>query len=270
MRIKNTLLLLCFALLALPLMAQNAGLKITKVNIGFASEFERLSGLNANYLSSLSRENINGIYNLDQFEDHHLESMSCENPNLKIGLTFETALLPKFEIQAAVSFIKDRIDMTHYDNYEASQNYIYLENSVDEIGLDLALNRVFSAANFLKFYAGAVAALGYAYNGRLNIRADQHTMRDPDSAQDLGERSSNQVPDGEGFSTPDYGFEYRSKNALHARAFLQIGVGFVIRQRLELGFQARGGLGLRAQQNTPIKPSTLESSQINLSWTLRK
>ena len=273
MRIKISALALSLIFFTVSLSAQTPGLRITKVNVGFAFEFERLSGLNGDYLSSLSRQDLGGVYNLDQFGDQHLESMSCENPNLKIGVTLETPLLPKFEIQAAISHIRDRIDMTHYDYYNQEPTFIYMENRVNELGLDLALNRVFPVAGFMKFYAGVGTALGYAYNGRLVIQANERTVTDPGQAEVLGESISSSSTEGQNlpYGVREYGgYDYRSKNALHARGFLQLGLGFVIAKRLELGFQVRRGFGMRAQQNIPIKLSTLESSQLNLSWRLKK
>ncbi|MBX2815008.1 MAG: hypothetical protein KTR24_03385 [Saprospiraceae bacterium] len=263
-------LVLFFILFSVALSAQTPSLKISKVTFGFASELEMMSGLDGHYLASLSRKDLSSIYDLDRFGDHTLEAMSCENPNIRIGIGLTTPLLPKFEVLATISYIKDRIDMTYYQTYDHDGGFLQLHNRTNEIGLDLALNRVFAVGKSFHLYAGAGTVFGYSYQGRLNIWADDATIVEPIQAGEGRDVLDGGIDTFEPIGVSSSFFDYRSKNALHVRGFGQLGFGFIIGQRMEISTMYRLGLGLRAQRESKLRGSTLESFQMGLAWRLRQ
>ena len=65
-------------------------------------------------------------------------------------------------------------------------------------------------------------------------------------------------------------YEFSSiKNVLHQRAFLQGGMSIIILKRLELGVDARLGVGYRLNQGNSIKTTHLFGGGLVAKWNLK-
>ncbi|MEL6988196.1 MAG: hypothetical protein AAGK97_10230, partial [Bacteroidota bacterium] len=64
----------------------------------------------------------------------------------------------------------------------------------------------------------------------------------------------------------EFSDNYRLKNGIHQRIYLQAGVGVRILNRMELGLEGRFGYGYRKTAGTNIQGSELTSVGLNAKW----
>ena len=253
--------------------AQNfLGMKVKKFGVSFSNEQDRVKGLDAAYFTNLSKSQFNADIDGRDFPERTITSMTCENPAIRVDITvLPITALPNVQLNLGTSLMANRIDATGYSFWES--NYYdanYEDRNYSEINFNSYSNEAALDASmvwhqklaFLHLYGGAGTNLGYTFAGHMDVNGNYTT----------DESSVAQARDGgsmENVETVYFDEYHEMKNSIHQRVFLQGGVSVIFFKRLELGFEARRGVGYRYNAGNPAKATDLLSAGFNLRWNLK-
>lgn len=264
---KNLVLITLSFLFTTSAFSQNfLGMKVLKYGIALGNDQDRVQGLDAQYLMGLSRTPVSSELRDNDFEPINLVSMTCENPALRFAVTvqpFKTS--SNWQLDLGTTLMSNRIDGTDYRyvNYGSStpDNTFSFRSRSHEIALDASLLRNVKFG-FFNLYGGIGTNLGMTFAGDMTIRGNIYNeISDPVTGFD--------DPLNVSFENERF-YEYSSiKNVLHQRAFLQGGMSIIILKRLELGVDARLGVGYRLNRGNSIKTTNLFGGGFVAKWNLK-
>lgn len=220
--------------------------RVKRTGISMGMDFDMIGRVNHQYftqkINSPVTANFAAIQGLG-VED--VDESWCENPYTRVQVNLEAGHLKNVELALAASFIVGRSDGINY--YDPVNNRsLNISAYGDEIGLEAAILKAFPLGNVLRLYGGLGTNLGYTFNNNVSIHGlNQWTVND-------GEAESNNDP--YGYDWYDHGSEHFSMtDGLSQRVFATAGLTFVLFRRLELGAEARRGIGYRWHfQDDPI------------------
>jgi len=247
--------------------AQNfLGMKILKYGVATTNDQDRVSGLDAQYFSNLSKTPLTSKIMDGNFPEGSITSMTCENPTVRAEITVMPSLkYSNLQLNLGTSLMANRIDATSYDFWDYDSHgdvgEIKFDSYSNEAALDASL-LYHQKFLFLHLYGGVGTNLGYTFAGHMNVSG---TYTDTEEVifdgQDGGENSTTQYI--------SFHENHQMKNSLHQRAFLQGGVSVIFFKRLEFGLEARRGIGYRYNAGNPAKFTNLLAAGFNLKWNLK-
>lgn len=264
---KNLILIAFSFLITTTTFAQGfLGMKVLKYGVFTGNDQDRVRGLDAEYFMNLSQTPIDSEMRNHEFSSQNLISMTCENPNIRGIVTvqpFENRSNWVLDLGATMMF--NRIDATDYRfiNYglNTPQNEFRFKSRSHEAALDATLlyNKKFGPLNL---YGGVGTNLGMTFSGRMTVHGTIYNeIGDPVTGFDDPVNIS---------YTEDFYSNYHDiKNVLHQRAFVQGGVSVLILKRLELGIEARTGVGYRVNAGNALKGTHLVGGGLTAKWNLR-
>jgi len=192
--------------------------------------------------------------------DSQQYSSACDNPNFRLSLVFEPQRWNNVELHTSGVFIFDRMDAVYLydsDNYGYSNLNIILHGN--EIGTEAVLLKKvpvlgFLNQKFLNLYGGIGSNVGYQFGNYISVRGHN-------AAFDPGRQGN--------FRDAAYINEYTDvTDGVSARVFAQGGFGVTLYNRIELGFEARYGAGLRHNFSTNTDFTNLHSIAFNMKYIL--
>jgi len=270
---KKAFLLMIVLAIGAPSFAQNfLGLKIKKFGITSSTEQDRVNGLDAEYFMNLSKTQFRSDLQGQNFPERSISSMTCENTTIRLDLTvLPITAIPNLQLNLGTSLMMNRIDATGYgfwdnDYYAMSandRNYsdIRFSSYSNEAALDASMVYHQKLA-FLHFYGGLGTNLGYTFAGFMDVHG--RYVDDENFVSDASDESVNQD-----IEVIEFSEAHNMKNSIHQRIFLQGGVSVIFLKRLELGFEARRGVGYRYNTGNDAKFTNLLSAGFNLRWNLK-
>lgn len=248
------------------------GMKVKKFGITSSNEQDRVDGLDAAYFTNLSKTEFDADIEGRDFPERTITSMTCENPAFRVDITvLPFTTVRNVQLNLGTSLMTNRIDATgynfwnsnYYDASGADRNYSDIEfNSYsNEAALDASMVWHQKLA-FFHLYGGVGTNLGYTFAGHMDVKGS-YTTDDSLVAQGRDGGSMENV------ETVYFEEYHEMKNSLHQRVFFQGGVSFIFFKRLELGFEARRGIGYRYNAGNPAKATDLVTAGFNLRWNLK-
>ena len=243
-----------------------AGMKIKKFGIVSTFDQDMISGINADYFMSISKDGINEDLDGVEFLDQDISSMFCENPALRAELTLQPfRKLPNIELNTGASVMFNRNDGSYY-NYRFSQfggntqnyNSINFSSHSHEVAIDASMV-YHHKFGFLHFYGGVGGNIGMTFLGDMFVNGEYTVpIIDENAAQDEAVMTETR-----------YFYESHSmKNMLHNRLFVQGAATIILFKRLEVGLEGRLGKGFRLASGM-AKPTTLNSYGFITRWNLK-
>ena len=241
------------------------GMKIKKIGVVSTFDQDMITGINADYFKSISKD---GIYeDLDDitFADQDIASMFCENPALRAELTLEPFRgLPNIQLNTAASLMFNRNDGSYYNfNFgqqqnSATYNNINFSSYSNEAAVDASLLYHHKFA-FLHFYGGVGGNLGMTFQGKMNVSGNYTvTTIDENAAEDDAIMTESKY----------FQEQHDMKNIMHQRAFLHGAATVIFFKRLEVGVEGRLGKGFRFADGM-TKGTTLNSFGFLAKWNLK-
>jgi len=215
----------------------DAQMKVKKFGVSIGTDWDMLPGLSTDMLlkktDSRTAQDIQPFLNSANF---YQSSGFCENQNFRLSLVLEPQRWKNVELHTSGVFIFDRMDGVHfYDddgNTTSNLNFTLHGSEIDVEAVLLKRVPVFGFLDkkFLNLYGGIGSNLGYQYGNYMTVGSHISTWPDRDS----------------GDWENEFKYTYDNINdGVSARVFAQVGVGLTLFRRVELGFEARYGAGLR-------------------------
>lgn len=254
-------LLLLIALFAFAFSFQaDAQLKIKKFGVSIGNDWDMLPGLSTDMLlkktDSRTAQDIQPFLNS---ANSYQSSGFCENRNFRLSLVLEPQRWKNVELHTSGVFIFDRRDGMHFYEYNGNStsnlNFTLHGSEIDVEAVLLKRVPVFGFLDrqFLNLYGGIGSNLGYQYGNYMSV--DSYRSIRPD--RDNGDWDY------------EYAYSYDNINdGVSARVFAQVGVGVTFFRRIELGFEARYGAGLRHYFLTDTDFTNLHSTAFNVKYLL--
>jgi len=238
----------------------DAQMKVKKFGISLGQDWDMLPGLSTDMLlrktDSRTAQDIQPFLNS---ANSYQSSMFCENQNFRLTLVLEPQRWENVELHASGVFLFDRMDGVHfYDNNENSYPNLDLTLHGNEIDVEaVILKKVpvlgFLNKQFLNLYGGIGTNLGYQFGNYISVSTYESIRPERDNGDWEYEHNSSYDNVNDGIST---------------RVFAQAGFGITFFRRVELGFEARYGAGLRHYFGTDTDFTNLHSTAFNLKYVL--
>jgi hypothetical protein len=276
MNAKVVVMILGGLLLALPLSAQRIGhriwgqsasWKLSSVDLGVGVEQDMLKGMTYDYFVDNLRnpEVVRANYPDMNFQKQDVYSMICENPHLRLGLSFASESLKNTELRVGLLGIFNRIDGISYynsDNYFENSEYVNATSTTNELAGEIALLKTLPLTPFLRVFGGAGTNLGFNFANHLTISSSKtYTVNDwslLETGQIIGPIYE------EGYHYESFGM----RSGIQQRAFLQGGFGATLFRKLELGLETRLGMGYRYHFGGTIARTQLRSFAFTAKWMI--
>jgi len=276
---KNVLLVAIATLFSCSLSAQSLPIptkwKVKKFGVSVGVDRDMIKDLDYHYLlQTTNNRNLDRFQNLDVDQDNYFGGV-CENPQFRITATLEVPGLRNTELNVGLQGTTGRYDGVYYYNYNQDgtpkpdgYEYLSVSTMTSEIGLESSITKR-ASLGFLNFYAGGGTNLGYSGGGVMNVSGHQNITT---VEQDMN-RSLRDIGGNDTYETATYSDVFEKtlevKDAFHQRVFAQVGVGIVIRKKLEVGLDIRRGIGYRAVFDGPFRTTQLHSVALSARWILR-
>lgn len=241
--------------------------KITKIGIQSGQDIEMPNNMDHRYLLSTSKNPTIYDYSALDFNEQHVESMACDNPNVRLTLAAAPTAWEKTEFQVSAVGIFDRLDMIHFVKDDGNDfQELQIDVISNEIALEVGVVHYVPITKCIRFFGGAGTNFGYSFGGRMDITGDVSVVEntvtfsqfreDPSDGQDTERtiprqsiRESQDISDG-----------------IHQRAYVQVGFSATLLKQLEFVLDWRGGIGYRNLFNSPLKGTTIESTNLGFFW----
>ncbi len=279
-----------FVLATISLGAQGTflGQPIKSVSLSLSHDRDLLSSMDNAYFTDAMKTKSNNSVLTEKFSDAQVESMVCENPALSLNIVLE--LPRKLEWTVGVNAIVSRYDALSYKSTSNSNwddnwgyNYANFSTTADEYGIETALIKRISLTPFrnrlgnspINLYVGAGTNLGAIVNNKLYAYGSSSSMVEYFGYTNTGALrteaiESTQMPEYESsVFYEDFGGEVKLNGGFSQRIYGQLGIGFTIARRLELGLQGKYGAGYRVIKGADTKKTTLESIGLTMKWLLK-
>jgi hypothetical protein len=242
--------------------------KLKRISLTMGQDQDMLRGMDSGYFMQGVSER--SIYNFDNLpvEEEYVQSMTCENPQLRLTFSLLPPNLKNTEIQVSAMGIFNRIDAVHMATpTELQDEYGYQTLNFDltthEFGLETSILKRLPIGRTMNIYLGGGGNVGYITGGNLCTYGQNLSLTSDNSV-------NFRVDDNDGMETMDYYSECMAyNNGISGRVFGHIGIGFLIAQRVELGLNWRRGVGVRAISDLDRKGTTLHSFGLSAGWVLR-
>lgn len=239
----------------------DAQTNIKKFGISLGQDWDMLPGLSAETIAKKTNgrlsQDLEPFFDLSNSSQY---SSACDNPNLRLSLVFEPTRWKNVELHTSGVFIFNRMDAVYlYDNDDngySNLNIILYGNEIDAEAVLLKRVPVLSLFNQknLNLYGGIGSNMGYQFGNYIAIRGQN-------SAFTPGRQGN--------FRDGTYISDYTDvTDGVSARVFAQAGLGLTLFNRLELGFEARYGAGLRHNFSTNTDFTNLHSIAVNMKYVL--
>lgn len=269
---KNTLLLLFCLLYTFSLFAQDLVLfnkwKVRSFSIAFGSDQDRIKNLDYTYMLSTAKALHASPYKDLTFTKQNLYSMACENPNIRLSVSLDVPGTRNTELDLTLYGIYDRYDYvsyhtdaTHYPILNEDYEYLSFNSMQSELGLESTIKKRVQLG-FFNLYGGLGTNMGYSFSGQMTINGDFKQTANQNSS-----RTPNDIATGTYYKDYHYD-ELKTRDGFQQRIFGQIGLGWILFKRLELGVDYRYGYGYRAVFNAPTKTVNLQSAGLSIKWLL--
>ena len=259
------------------------GKPIKSVSLSISHDRDLLSSMDNAYFTDAMKTKSDNSVLTEKFSDAQVESMVCENPALNLNIVLE---LPRnIEWSMGLNAIVSRYDAISYKSANDSNwgfNYANLSTTADEYGVETALIKRISLSAHrnklgnspINLYVGAGTNLGAIVNNKLYAYGSEESMVESfsytNSSQLRSEVESNtQAPFyGSSIFYNDFNEEVELNSGFSQRVYGQLGIGFTIARRFELGLQGKYGIGYRVIKGAETKKTTLESIGLSMKWML--
>lgn len=274
-----------FILATLSLNAQGKflGKSIKSVSLSISHDRDLLSSMdNAYFTDAMKKKSDNSVLT-EKISDAQVESMVCENPNINLNIVLE--LPQKLEWSLGVNAIVGRYDALSYKSTSDSNwgyNYANFSTTADEYGIETALIKRISLSAHrnklgnspINLYVGAGTNIGAIVNNKLYAYGSEESMVESFSYTNTSALRSEAI---ESTQMPEYessiffqgfGEEAKLNSGFSQRVYGQVGLGFTIARRFELGLQGKYGIGYRIIKGADTKKTTLESIGLSMKWLL--
>ncbi|MGB0983743.1 MAG: hypothetical protein ACPG19_06860 [Saprospiraceae bacterium] len=271
---KRLLLLSVIVLSTMQLSAQSffnlGNWQIKKAGIHLGMDMDMLNqGLNHEYFLSMSKEQTNSDFESMSFSnDNDMYSMVCENPNIRLEMSLVSPYFKNTEWRFALNTIINRIDAISYYNSDGYGNSDYLNfNSYgNELSLESVLLKSVPFMKFFEVHGGVGTNIGYSFGNSLDIYGSSSNY----TANQLNFNNLNEVSNT--VSSPSYEYfseYYQLNNGINQRAFVQLGASMTVFNRIEMGFDARGGLGYRGVFGAPVAFTMLKAFSVSAKYVFQ-
>ncbi len=259
---KKSLLLVALFAFAFSFQA-DAQMKIKKFGISWGQDLDRMPGLSAEMLlgkaDSRIGQNIQPFLSSLQSTGSSNSFGFCENRNIRASLVLEPQGLKNVELHTSGVLLFGRRDGVYFWGYnDERHSNLNISISGNEIALEsVLLKRVpvfgFLGKEFLNLYGGIGSNVGYHYGNDISISYYSHTTS--------SDRDSSEEP----IRFHDYS---NVNDGISTRLFAQAGLGITFFRRIEFGFEARYGAGLRHYLSKDTNFTNLHSTAFNLKYVL--
>ncbi len=267
--------LLCFSMLfSFQMFAQaelaTKALKLKKISLSTGVDLDMVNNLDYEYLRSTGIGADASLVGDLEFDQSSVYGGVCENPHIRLGLVFDMARQKNMELNVNAVGIFNRVDgvYLHTDRmtdefFNRDFDFASFNSYTNEIAIETSINKRANLGRFIKLYAGLGTNLGYSFNGHLSVNGNADQV----SVDQNFNRAITDIAVGSSFQDYTYS-SYKVKNGIHQRAFAEVGVGFVLLKRVELGFDYRYGVGYRALFDGPTRMTRLSSYGVKASFIL--
>jgi len=259
---KKSLLMMALFAFAFSFQA-DAQMKIKKFGISWGQDQDRMPGLSSQMLLDKTDSRIGQEVQpfLGSFQSSEFPNSSgfCENSNIRVSLVLEPQGLKNVELHTSGVLLFGRRDGVYFwDNSDNRHSSLNISLYGNEVALEsVLLKRVpvfgFLGKEFLNLYGGVGSNLGYHYGNRMSVSYYSDVYG----------------PDRDGSEEPIRFSDYSSvNNGISTRVFGQAGLSVTFFRRVEFGFEARYGAGLRHYFSTDTDFTNLHSTAFNLKYVL--
>ena len=251
-------LLVCFSVNNI-IISQSAGFKIKKIDFSSGQEFDRIKNLGADYflnqIPNVQKSNVNDL----NIQTRDINSMSCENPSINLGLTLVHPSIKNIEWRNALAYKHNRIDAVSYYRINGDRNnYINISGNHSEFTLESALIYKVRVFNFFNLYGGLGTNLGVTTNNNISVTtANDLTLPEESSGDQIQTTTWNH--------SERFNEHFNTGSQLNQRVFVQIGTGIKFFQRIEIGTAIKYGYGYRADIGNTINVTNM----IATNWSIR-
>ena len=231
--------------------------------IGFTSgtDYDMLKELDGDLLLNSTTDPVKMDLSDMPLGEERLYEMICENPRFSLQLSLEPHYNSRHELRFETNIVWDRIDQVEYRDLMVDED----GNEFEESLLIKALSKEISVGaaylwNTKRFgplvlYGGAGTQMGITYDGEVSI---DHRSRE------MPENIGDNIPDSPFYSNA---YEhYDQKAGFAQRIYFQFGMNFIIKNRVELGLDAKSGFGFRTISGSA---SPTESHGVGISFRYR-
>ena len=269
---RNLLLsILCIGTLSLSAQSQFFNLKnwqLAKISVHAGMDKDMLGDLHQNYFLSTTRQQPEVDYSNLEFGDRDVYSMICENPNIRLEAVLTSPTFKNVEWRFGMNAIFNRIDAISYYNYDnvlGNSEYLSFNNVTNELSLETGILKVFPITRKLAISGGAGTNIGFTFANSLDIYGSTVDY----TASQLNYTNVGEVS--ETVNNPSYTYysDYLDlKNGINQRAYLQAGLNYELMSWLELGFDARYGIGYRGVIGAPMAMTRLQAFSFSAKYKL--
>lgn len=269
---KNLLFLLALCGTITTLSAQQVwngrNWKLKRIGVAIGQDQDMLTDMSHDYFLDNLRDATNYDFSNINATERHTYSMLCENPHLRLNMSFQNQKHPEIEFGMNIVGIFNRIDEVVYTT-PGSSPWSYGSESLrfTQYGNEIAIEPTLSYRRQRGAFAltGTIGTnAGYTFGNTLDIDGynlticdNAVTFRTDDGAHDNCE-------------TIEYLNEYEyQRNGVALRTFAQLDASFEIAKRLEMGMTVRRGLGVRINPDAPNTTTNLHSAGVFMRWVLR-
>lgn len=268
---KRYLLLsvLCIGTLSLSAQSQFFNLKnwqLAKISVHAGMDQDMLGDLHQNYFLSTTRSEPEVDYSNLSFGESDVYSMICENPNIRLEAVLTSPTFKNVEWRFAMNAVFNRIDAISYYNYDnvlGNSEYLSFNNVTNELSLETGILKVFPVTRRLSVSGGAGTNIGFSFANYLNIYGSTVDY----TANQVNYTNVGEV--NETVSSPTYNYysDYLDlKNGINQRAYLQAGLNYELFSWLELGVDARYGVGYRGIVGAPLAATRLKAFSLSAKY----
>jgi len=264
---KKLILLSLSILFASSAFSQNfLGMKIKKYGLTTTYDQDRVKNLDAQYFMKLSKDDMSTDLSQYGFSPQNIVSMTCENPALRGSMTvIPFSKIPNIQLDLGANAMFNRVDGTEYRYFynraENIENEFKFRSHSHELALDASLLYNLKMG-FFNLYGGVGTNLGMTFAGSMTARGTIYNeVKDNGDAHD--------DPTEGDYAVESFREHHDIKKILHQRVFVQAGMSIIVLKRLELGIEARRGLGYRYNLGNNPKNSQLLSAGLTAKWNLK-
>jgi len=239
--------------------------KITKVGLQSGQDVEMPRDMDHRYLLSMSKNSTTYDYSALDFNEQHVQSMACDNPNVRLTLAAAPTAWEKTEFQVSAVGIFDRLDMIHFvkDDPNDYQN-LQIDVISNEIALAVGGVHDVPITQCIRFFGGAGTNFGYSFGGRMDINGNVSVVENTVTFSQFREGPTDETE--QTIPRQTISESQDISDGIHQRAYIQAGLGATFFKRLEVVLDWRGGIGYRNLFNSPSRGTTIESTNLGFFW----
>ncbi len=244
--------------------------KITKFGVSAGTDRDMVQGMDPEHFVQQIQGEAPTLYDDLTFDGSFSDSYICENPTIRLNLTFLPNPEKNFEVNFAAFGVWDRIDEAVYYtgdspwSYNAEGPYLRFSSISNAVGLEGTASFFKPIGNWMRLYVGGGTQLEYSFNRDMYIEGRNVILSEENVV--LASNDNNAFGNFESLEA-EYG-NYQLRNSFNQRLYAQVGLSFIWFRRLETGISMRGGFGYRAVSDAPVGLTRLESVSLNANWML--